>query len=119
MDPTFEPKLTLEPKLDFSHISESVLVTVPFILKTKSSISSNHISLLDQGKDHYDSEMLFQVWSFNRDGFHVNILHDPNQIGNNNNVRKEVIKDRFLETPHNLDWAAALGPIRPPLESPP
>jgi len=47
-------------------------------------------------------------------------LHDPNQIGDSNNVnKKEVIKSEFLETPHYLDWAETLGPIRPPPEPPP
>ena len=64
--------------------------------------------------------MIFQDWSYNRDDFHVRILYDHNQIGDNNNVnRKEVIKGGFFEIPHYLDWAATLGPIRLPPESPP
>jgi len=56
--------------------------------------------------------MIFQNWSYNRDKFHVRILHDPNQIGDNNIVnRKEIIKGRFLKTPHYLDWAAMFDPI--------
>ena len=44
----------------------------------------------------------------------------PNQIGNSNNVsKKEVIKGGFLETPHYLDWAATLGPIKLQSEPPP
>ena len=56
LDTTLEPNPTLEPKLDFS---ESVLVPEPFILEPKSTISSNHILLLDQGIDHNDYEMIF------------------------------------------------------------
>jgi len=59
LDPNFEPNPTLKPKLDLSHILESVLVPVPFIPEPKSSILSNHIFLLDQGIDHTDSEMIF------------------------------------------------------------
>jgi len=58
--------------------------------------------------------MIFQDWSYNRDDFHVRILHDTNQIGDNNNVnKKKLIKDEFHQPPHYLDWAATLGPIRP------
>jgi len=111
LDLTFEPNLTHKSKLDLSHIFKSVLVLEPFILEPKSTISSNHILLLDQGIDHNNSEMIFQDWSYNQDDFNVRILHDPNHIGDGNNVnRKEVIKDEVLETPHYLDWAATLGP---------
>ena len=58
LNPTFEPNPTLESKLDLS--PESVLVPIPLIPELKSSISSNHIPLLDQGIDHNDSEMIFQ-----------------------------------------------------------
>ena len=102
----------LESKLDLSHIPESVLVLVPLILEPKSSILSNHISLLDQDVEHYDSEMIFQDWLYNRDNFYVRILHDPNQIEVNNNINmKEVIKGGFHQPPHYLDWAATLTPI--------
>jgi len=50
LDLTLEPKPTLETKLDLSHIPESMLVLVPFIPKIKSSISQNHILLLDEGQ---------------------------------------------------------------------
>jgi len=53
---TLEPKLTLEPKVDFS---ELVLVPEPIILESKSTISPNHILLLDIGIDHDDSVMIF------------------------------------------------------------
>ena len=59
LDSTFKPKLTLEPKLDLNHIPESVLVPIPIIQELKSSILQNHISLLDQGKDNYDSVRIF------------------------------------------------------------
>ena len=45
LDQTHEPTPTLEPKLDLSFISES------FIVEPKSSISQNHITLLDQNLD--------------------------------------------------------------------
>ena len=49
--------------------------------------------------------MIFQNSSYNQDGIHVRILHDPNQIGGCNNVnRKEVIKGEFLENPQDLAW---------------
>ena len=78
LDPTFEPNLTLEPKLDFS---ELVLVHEPFILGPKSTIPPNHILLLDQDIDHNNSEMIFQDWSYNRDDFNVRVLHDPIHLG--------------------------------------
>ena len=107
-------------KPDLSHIPESVLVPIPFILEPKSTISLIHISLLDHGIEQNDCEMIFQDWSYNQDDFHVRILHDPNQIGDNNNInRKEAIKSGFLETQHYFNWAATLGSIRHPLEPPP
>ena len=65
----------LEPKLDLSHIPESVLVPEPFIVEPKSTILLSLILLLDQGRDHYDSEMIFQDWSYNRDDFNNRIVH--------------------------------------------
>jgi len=59
LEPTLEPKPTLEPRLDLSQILKSVLVPKPFIFKPKSTISSNHILQLDQGKNHNDFEMIF------------------------------------------------------------
>ena len=79
LEPTIESKLTLEPKFDLSHIPESVLVPVLFILEYKSIILPTHIPLLDQGVDHYDSEMIFQDWSYNWDDFCARIIHDPIQ----------------------------------------
>ena len=58
LDSTREPKSTLEPKVD---IPELVLVPELFISKTKSSISQNHILLLDQGIDQNDSVMIFKI----------------------------------------------------------
>jgi len=96
---------------DLSHIPESVLVPKPFILEPKSTISSNHILLLDR-IDHNDSKMIFQDWSYNRDDFNIRIFHDPIQFGDNKNINlKEVIKSGFFDTPHYLDWAAMLGSI--------
>jgi len=45
VEPTLEPNPTFEPKLDFP---ESVLVPEPKTLESKSTIPSNHISLLDK-----------------------------------------------------------------------
>jgi len=59
LEPTFEPKLTLKPKLDLSHIPESVLIFEPFILESKLTIPPSHILLLDQDIAHNDSEMIF------------------------------------------------------------
>ena len=92
LDSTLELKPTLEPKLDLTHITESVLVLVPFILEPKSSIPQNHISLLDLGINHNDSVMIFQEWSYNRDKFNIRILHDPIHVGDCKYVnRKKVI----------------------------
>ena len=46
-----------------------ILVPEPIILEPKSITSSSHILLLDQGVDYHDSEMIFQIWSYNRDDF--------------------------------------------------
>ena len=48
----WEPKLTLEPKVD---IPELVLAPEPIILKAKSTIPTSHIILLDIGIDHVTS----------------------------------------------------------------
>jgi len=117
LEPTIEPKPTLEPKLDFS---ELVLIHDPFILEPKSTIPPSHILLLDQGIDHNDSKIIFQDWSYNRDYVHDRIVYDPIQSRGGNTVnRKEVIKGGFHEPPPYLDWAATLDPIRPPPEPPP
>ena len=116
MDSTLEPKLTLEPKVDFF---ELILILEPIILEPKSTISPNHILLLDIGIDHDDSVMIFQDWSCKGNMFHDGIFHKPIHIGDYNYVnRKEVNEDGFRESPHYFDWAATLGPIRPPLEPP-
>ena len=65
LDQTHELTLILEPKLDLSFIPKSVLVSIPFIVEPKSSISQNHILFLDQGLDQYDSVMISQDWSCN------------------------------------------------------
>jgi len=80
LNSTLEPKLTLETKFDLSHIPESMLVPAPFIPKPKSSISQNHIPLLDLGIDDNDSEMIFQDWLYKVDNFHDRILHEPIHI---------------------------------------
>ena len=53
---TLEPKLTLEPKVNFF---ELVLVPEPIILESKSTILPSHILLLDIGIGHDDSVMIF------------------------------------------------------------
>jgi len=101
---TLELKSTLEPKLDLSHIPEPILVPEHFTLEPKSTIQPSHILLLDQGIDHNDSKMVFQDWSYKEDNFHIRILHDPNQLGNDKTVnKKEVIRSEFCELPHYLD----------------
>ena len=112
--------MTLEPKLDLSFILESVSVPIPFIIEPKSSISQNHIPLLDQDLDQYDSVMISQDWHITGKKFHARILHDPIHIGEYKNVKKkEVIKGGFHENSQYLDWAETLGSIRPPSEPPP
>jgi len=59
LNSTLELKLTVEPKLDLSHIVESVSVPKPITLDSKSTTPPNHIPLLDLGIHHYDSEMIF------------------------------------------------------------
>jgi len=109
LEPTIEPKLTLESKLDFLKL---VLIPEPIILEPKSITSSIRILLLNQGVDYYDSEIIFQDWSYNRDSFIVRVLHDPIHLRDCKNVnKKEVIKGGFLYNPQDLDWVATLGPI--------
>ena len=69
LDQTHEQTLTLEPKLVLSFIFKSVSVPIPFIVEPKSSITQNHIPLLDQSLDQYDSMMIPQDWSYNREKF--------------------------------------------------
>ena len=109
---TLEPNPMLEPKLDLSQLYESVLVSIPSTFESKSTIPQNHIPLLPQGIDHYDSMIIFQDWSYNWDKFHARILYGPIHIRNCKNV-KEIIKGGFRKSPHYLDRAAMLGPIRP------
>ena len=65
-----EPKLTLEPKVDFF---ELVLVPEPIILEPKSTIPPSHI--LDIGIDHDDSVMIFQDRSCKANKFHDRISY--------------------------------------------
>jgi len=119
LDQTHELTLTLEHKLDLSFIPELVSILIPFIIEPKSSIPQNHIPLLDQGLDQYDSVMIFQDWSYNREKFHAKILHDPIHIGKYKNAnKKEKIKCEFHKNAHYLDWIETLGPMRPPPETP-
>ena len=67
-----------------------------FILESKSTISPNRIPLLYQGVEQYNSEMVYQDWSYNRDDFHVRILYDPIHLGANNNVNGLEVKGDFL-----------------------
>ena len=101
LDSTLELKLTLELKVDFL---ELVLVPKLFISESKSSISQNHILLLDQGSDHNDSVIIFQDWSCKRNNFHDRILHDPIHVGDCQYVnRKEINKGGFHEPPYYFD----------------
>ena len=72
LDSTPEPKLTLEPQVNFP---EFVLVLEPIILEPKSAIPPNHILLLDIGIDHDDSVMIFQDWSCKENKFHDCLLY--------------------------------------------
>jgi len=117
LDSTLEPKLTLEPKVNFT---ELVLVPEPIILESKSTILPSHILLLDIGINHDDSVMIFQDWSCKWNKFHNKIFHDPIHIGDCKYVnRKKVNKGGFREPPHYLDWVATLNPIRAPPEPQP
>ena len=115
LNKTHEPTLTLEPKLDLSFIPESVSVPIHFIVEPKLSILQNHIPLLDQGLDQYDSMMISQDWSYNWKKFQVRILHNPIHIGEYKNAnKKEVLKGGFHKNLQYLNWAETLGPMRPP-----
>ena len=64
--------------------------------------------------------MIFQDWSYKGNNFHDKIMHDPIHIGDCKYVnREDVILGGFFENSHYWDWAATLGPIRPPPEPPP
>jgi len=120
LDQTHEPIPTLEPKLNLSFMPESVSVPILFIVEPKSFIPQNHIPLLDQSLDQYDSVMISQDWSYNRKKFYTRILHDPIHIGEYKNANKKVkIKSRFHENSQYLDWTETLGPMRSPPEPPP
>ena len=109
LDSTLEPKLTLEPKINFL---ELVLGPEPIILEPKSTIQLSYIFWLDIGINHDDSVMIFQDWSCKGNKFHDRIFHDPIHIGDYNYVhRKEVNKGEFREPPHYLDWVTTLDPI--------
>ena len=108
LDSTLEPKLTLEPKVDFS---ELVLVPEPIILESKSTIPPSYILLLDIGIDHDDFMMIFQDWLCKGNKFHDRIFYDPIHIGGCKYVnRKEVNKGGFCEPPNYLDWVVTLDP---------
>ena len=100
LDSTLEPKLTLEPKVDFF---ELVLVPEPIILESKSTPPS-HILLLDIGIDHDDSVLIFQDWSYKGSKFHDRIFNDPIHIGDCKYVNRKVVnKGGLYEPPHYLD----------------
>ena len=101
MDLTFEPKSTLEPKVNFPGL---VLVLEPIALEPKSTIPSSHILLLDIGIDYDDYVMIFQDWSCKGNNFHDRIFHDPIYIGDCNYIHsKEVYKGGIHEPPYYLD----------------
>ena len=60
LDQTLESNPILEPKLDLSQFYKSALVPVPIIPEPKSTTILNHILLLDQCIDSYDSVMIFE-----------------------------------------------------------
>ena len=69
LDQTHELTPTLKSKLDLSLIPESVSVPIPFIIEFKSFIPQNHIPLLDEGLDQYDSMMIFKIGHITRKNF--------------------------------------------------
>ena len=103
LDSTLEPRPTLEPKVDFP---ELLMVPKPITFELKSTIPPSHILLLDIGRDHNDSVMIFQDWSCKGNKFMIGsfmilfILVIVN--------RKEVNKGGFCEPPYYLDWVATL-----------
>ena len=108
LDSTIEPKLTLEPIVDFF---ELVLVPKPIILEPNSIIPPSHILLLDICIDHDDSVMIFEDWSYKGSKFHDRIFHDPIHIGDCKYVnRKEINKGGFRKPSYYLDWVATLDP---------
>ena len=103
LDPILVPISTLEPLLDLNQIPESVLVPVYFTPKPKSTISMNHISLLDQSVGQYNSEMIYHDWAFDRDTFQDRILRDPIHFGGYKTFNMIMVKGEFLRTTHLLD----------------
>ena len=102
-----------------SHIPKSVFVPIPF--EPKSIIFHNHTSLLDKGVEQHDTRNIFENWKFDENNF----LDEDNFL--NKTIHsiilllgriREVI-GRFMQDPRYLDWAATLGPVRPPPEPPP
>jgi len=114
LDPTLESYPILEPRFDLKQFHESLLVLKLFTLEPKSIILSNHIPLLEQGVEQYNSEIVNQHWSCNKDECHDRILYDPIQFGGYNNVNGLEVEGEFLRTPNSMDWVATLTPIRPP-----
>jgi len=92
LNPTLDLYPILEPKLDLNQFHESILVSESFTLESKSTVLPNHIPLLDQGVEQYNSEMVYQDWSYNWDDFHVRILHDSIHLGDNSNVNGLEVK---------------------------
>ena len=111
LDPLPEPSPTPEPLLDLSFFPESVFV--PVSMTSKSIIPSFHTPFWDKEVDTIDSEIHYEIWTF--DG--VKILKNNFTYILVGYVRE--ISGGFHQILYYLDWVATLGPIRPPPEPPP
>ena len=86
---------------------------VPF--ESKSIISQNHTSLLDKDVEENDSVIIFENWKLDGDNFFNKTIHSIILLLD----RVKKVTGRFLQDPWFFDWAATVGPIRPPPEPPP
>ena len=59
LDPILKPNSTPKPLLEFNQTPESVLVPACLTLEPKSTTSPNHIQLLDNGVQKFDSKMIY------------------------------------------------------------
>ena len=73
LDPLPEPISTLEPLLDLSHLSESVLVHV--LSESKSTVLSFHTPFWDEVVDKFDSEISYEIWKLYGVKYLIKILH--------------------------------------------
>ena len=101
-----------------NQISELVLIHVPLTLEPKSTISPNHIQLLNKNVQQYDLKMILQDWTLDGDKRQNKTFQDHIQLLS---YKKIEVDGEFRRTLESLNWAAtpAPTPIRPLREPPP